>query len=335
MPSFLVVRLGALGDIVHALPLAAALREHWPGGTVDWVVERRHRALLDLVTGLDAVITFDSRALAASEGWIGVARRLRERHYDVVFDAQGLMKSAALARAAGGTRTIGFAREHLREPLARALYSEVVTPAGARHVVDKNLSLLGAVGVAPGRPAFPFREDPPGEAVLAAIGEAGRPFAVINPGGGWPNKRWPPERFGAVAASLRERHGLSSLVLWGPGDRTLADEVVAAAHGIARLAPPTSLPDVLALLRHASLVVSGDTGPLHLAAAVGTPVVGVYGPTDPARNGPWAADDVCVSRHDVCECFHLRRCRAARWCLDSVTPHEVAEAVERRLAVRA
>jgi len=332
MPSFLIVRLGALGDIVHALPLAAALRDHWPEARIDWVVEARHRALLDLVEGLDGVITFDSRAVVAGDGWVGIARQLRPRKYDVVLDAQGLIKSAAVARAAGGARTIGFAREHLREPLARALYSETVTPRSGTHVVHKNLALLRALGVEVQTPRFRLRHDPPSMRVRAAIGEVGGAFAVVNPGGGWPNKRWPADRFGAVAAAVRARAGLPALVLWGPDDRARANEVVAASQGAARLAPETSLADVVALVRAAALVVAGDTGPLHLAAAVGAPIVGIYGPTDPARNGPWSADDECVSRHAVCECYHLRRCRAARWCLDDVQPGEVVEAIGRRLA---
>jgi ADP-heptose:LPS heptosyltransferase len=124
---------------------------------------------------------------------------------------------------------------------------------------------------------------------------------------------------------------MSSIVLWGPGDERLADAVVEHARGAAVLAPRTSLADLLTLARAARLVVSGDTGPLHLATAIGTPVVGIYGPTDPARNGPLCDADVSVSRHEVCQCYHLRRCRAPAWCLGDVEMREVLEAVDRRL----
>ena len=120
------------------------------------------------------------------------------------------------------------------------------------------------------------------------------PFVVLNPGAAWPNKRWPPDRFGAVARWLRRVHGLSSVVTWGPGDETMAAAVVAGSAGAACLAPPTSIADLIAIVREAALMVSGDTGPMHLAAAVGTPIVGIYGPTDAARNGPWSVDDVTV-----------------------------------------
>jgi ADP-heptose:LPS heptosyltransferase len=164
----------------------------------------------------------------------------------------------------------------------------------------------------------------------------GAPFAVLNPGAAWPNKRWPADRFGALAQEIHRRHGWPSIVLWGPGEEALARAVVdaapsgAAAPGAA-LAPPTTLGDLLAVLAEAALVVSGDTGPLHLAAALGRPVVGLYGPTDPARNGPWAPDDVTVSRAAACRCAHQRQCHAPRWCLAGIAVHDVAAAVDRRL----
>ena len=138
----------------------------------------------------------------------------------------------------------------------------------------------------------------------------GGQFALLNPGAAWPNKRWPPLRLAGLATALRQRHGLMSVVLWGPGERELADAVVAGSLGAAVLSPPTSIADIVALARSASVMVSGDTGPTHLGAAVGTPMVGIYGPTRPERNGPWRPEDVTVSRAGVCRCHHLRRCRA-------------------------
>jgi lipopolysaccharide heptosyltransferase I len=173
----------------------------------------------------------------------------------------------------------------------------------------------------------------------AALGVAAdRPFAALNPGAAWPNKRWPADRFGALAQHLHARHGWPSIVTWGPGEEGLAAEVVATANAggapVAAAAPPTDLGELLALLAGAGLVVAGDTGPLHLAAALGTPVVGLYGPTDPARNGPWSPADVTVSRTAACHCPYERRCHAARWCLEDVPVDEVAAAVDRRLAAR-
>ena len=335
-PAYLIVRLGALGDIVHALPLAAALREAHPGARLDWLVDVRHKAILDHVAGLSRVIQVDTRRLRGATGLATVIPRLRAARYDVAIDAQGLIKSAALARVAGARHVIGFARPHLREPQASWAYHETVAPAGP-HVLDRTRALTRALGGGDGPPRFGL-QTPPGEAAAAARAlltvAAGAPFVVLNPGAAWPNKRWTEAGFAALARAIHARHGLPSTIVHGPDEHASAARIAALAGGppIAAPAPPTGLGELLAILADASLVVSGDTGPLHLAAALGRPVVGIYGPTDPARNGPWAADDVTVSRSAVCQCHHARRCRAARWCLEDVTVDEVAAAVDRRLA---
>ena len=332
MTRLLIVRLGALGDVVHALPVAAALRERWPDARIDWVVEARHAPLLDLVPAVSRRIVLEPRRLTGESGWTGVARALRAARYEAALDVQGLLKSALLARLSGAARVVGFASGHLREPAATALYTETVEPSPFRHVVDKNLGLLRALGITGASRRFPLTLPEPGPAIAEATASLGGPFVLLNGGAAWPNKRWPADRFGALARRLGERHALPSLVLWGPGEQELAASVVARADGHARPAPPTTLADVLLLARAARVMVSGDTGPLHLATAVGTPVVGIYGPTDPARNGPWADDDECVSRYPVCTCPFARRCRNPRWCLLDVSVEDVAAAAERRLA---
>jgi lipopolysaccharide heptosyltransferase I len=331
--AFLIVRLGALGDIVHALPLAAALRAAWPDARIDWLVDVKHRAILDHVGGVTTIVPVDTRRMGGDTGVVPVLRRLRAARYDVAVDAQGLLKSALLAYLAGAGRVVGLARGHLREPIASWAYDATVEPAGP-HVVDNALTLARAAGAAVGPPRFALQ--PPASDVVGRVRgvlgiAAGQPFALINPGAAWPNKRWPPERFGAVARHLRARHGWPSIVAWGPGEEDLARAVVAAADGAAALAPMTSLGELLAIVGAAAVVVSGDTGPLHLAAALGTPIVGIYGPTDPARNGPWSPADVTLSRNRACACHHQRRCTAAAWCLEGLGVDEVSAAVDRRL----
>jgi heptosyltransferase-1 len=193
--------------------------------------------------------------------------------------------------------------------------------------------LLRTLGVTADRVVFPLAEV--GSDALHEIrAEPGgdRPFALINPGAAWPNKRWPPDRYGEVAAFLSEVRHLRPIVLWGPGEEALAHAVVDASSGSARVAPPTALSDLVALSRAASLMVSGDTGPLHVAAAAGTPIVAVFGPTDPNRNGPWAPADVSVSRFGSCACHYERRCRQpSDWCLEDLPVSEVTAAIQQRL----
>ena len=326
----LVVRLGSLGDLVHALPAVAALRGRFPDADIDWVVDAPHRELLDLVPVLSRRYVWHRW-----QGLVSTLRQLRRRRYDIAYDLQGLIKSAALARGSGARRIVGFAPSALREPAAAWLYSERRDPGAVRHVIEKNLALVAPeVGVLGGAWAFPLLvgERPVVSAVRASLGEGSDRFVIVNPGASWETKRWPPNRFGAVAAFVRRVHHLRSVVVWGPGEEHLAADVIGHAGGAAVLAPPTSLADLLALCREAALVVSGDTGPLQLASAVGTPVVAIFGPTDPGRNGPWAAADRAVSRFTECRCHHRRRCRAARWCLSTISVDEVCRDVSVRLS---
>lgn len=333
MRAILIVRLGALGDIVHAVPVAAALRDRFPAARIDWVVDERHQDVLSLVPAVDRRIVLRSRSLPVGRRIARLRRALVGGAYDAAVDVQGLLKSAVVARLSGAPRVLGFAASRLREPPARFLYTESCDPGDAAHVIHMNLALARRLGAPTAGPRFPF--DVPASAALDAarrsLGGGGGRFAVINPGAAWPNKRWAPTRLGQVAGWLADARRLPSLVTWGPGDESPAAAVVAGSGGAARLAPPTGVPDLAAILAAAAVVVSGDTGPLHLAAALGTPVVGLHGPTDARRNGPWRPADVAVSRFADCRCRGRRRCRVARPCLDDVTVDEVTAALARRL----
>src|SRR5215471_4235956 len=326
--QILIVRLGALGDVVHTIPAAAALRRKFPDGRIDWLVDRKHREIVDLVTVVDRTIAINSTSMG---GWIEAVRTLRQTSYAAAIDLQGLLKSAVLARASGAEHVIGFSIWHLREKTARPFYSETADVGGG-HIIARNLDLLRAVDVESTEIEFPLRM--PDSDVLERLRERlpdERPFVRINPGAAWPNKRWPAERFGAVASFIRDEAGLTPVVVWGPGEETLARGVVRVSAGAAIEAPPTSVTDLVALTRAASLLISGDTGPLHVATAVGTPVVALFGPTDPARNGPYASEDVSVSRYDACDCHYERRCHQSAWCVADVSVAEVCAAVQRRL----
>ena len=349
MPSrILIVRLSALGDIVHAVPVLAALRRHDPAVEVDWLVEEGYAAVLDLVGGLRRRIIVraekegfpfpsgsgDSpRFSAGMMGYLRAVAFLRRQRYDAALDLQGLIKSAVWARASGARRVIGFARRHLREPQAAWLYHERVTPPHPAHVIHKNLALAAHLGAAARPVELPLRaEATPAVAAELARAVGGRHYAVLNPGAAWPNKRWPVDRFGALAQALHRRHGLVSIITWGPSERALAEALVAAADGAARISPPTGMGDLASVMHGASLVVSGDTGPLHIAAAVGAPLVGLYGPTWPERNGPWDPDDEVISRSEQCRCHHKRRCLIGAPCIETIAVDEVIAAADRRLA---
>ncbi len=348
MNRILIVRMSALGDIVHALPVLAALRRAWPAAKIDWIVDEAYAPILTLAEGLHQRVIVRAKTpgnpkkglpppgcvtFGGAMGYLNAVRHLRAQKYEAALDLQGLIKSAVWARLSGAARVIGFDRAHLREPMAAALYSETVAPREAPHVIQKNLSILQALGVPPATIELPLH--PQGAVAttgaIAAIGGA-KKYAVLNPGAAWPNKRWPAERFGEFAAQLRARTGLPSLVTWGPGERDLTERVIVASDGAAIAAPPTAIADLAVIMRDAALVVSGDTGPLHIAAAMGTPLVGLYGPTWPERNGPWHPDDQVISRAGGCVCHHKRQCLRGAPCINEIEVRDVLTAAERRLA---
>jgi heptosyltransferase I len=331
--SFLIIRLGSLGDVVHAIPFAAALRAQFPDARIDWMVDPRYLELIDMVPVLDRRVAVDTRSLLRTSErrrLFRVLAELRRVQYDVVFDLQGLLKSAVLARLVRGRRVVGLDRRHLREPAARLFYTSTVDPGPAEHVIDMNLALLSVVDGRERRARFPL-DIPPSATVDSVVQRFPEGYALINPGAAWPNKRWPAACFGAVAAALKDVYGKGSLVLWGPGEHALAQDVAAASGGAAEVSPPTTIQELAGIARAAHVMISGDTGPLHVAAAVGTPIVSLFGPTRPERNGPWALYDIAISRGDRCACHYERRCRRDLPCITSISVDEVLEAVARRL----
>lgn len=333
---FLIVRLGSLGDLVHAVPAVAALRAAYPDAQIDWLVEGAHAALLRHVPAISNVIVLKGRSVG---GWLATRAELRANRYDVAIDLQGLIKSAALSRLSGATRVLGFDTQALREPAARLFYTEQVNVGEGRHVIEKNSALVERVigdrraGDVPIAEAFALSPSPALETLRAA---GVHEFVLLNPGAAWPNKRWPVASFAAVARWVHATYAWTPVVLWGPGEETIADAIVAGAPGVAVRAPKTTFNDLLALARASRLVLSGDTGPLHLACAMQAPVVALFGPTTPARNGPWDDRDVSISRYDQCDCHYERACRRSvdQWCLGTITVDEVTAAITKRVDAR-
>lgn len=295
----LVVRLGAMGDILHALPAVTALRLAHPEWAIDWVIEPRWQALLLAEDSLGRVVSqplVDRVHFAPTKDWrmaplsektlreIKLLRRtLRAGGYDAVLDLQGAIRSAVIGRMAHCRRQIG--EEEPRERVARWLYSERVATQG-KHVIEKAVELAAAVAgdeLTPATPLLPT--DPVAEAWADQFLDASRPAVLINPGAGWGAKRWPVERYAAVAKELIAK-GFRVVVNAGPGELELAEAISRSSGGAATVLT-CSLNQLISLTRRIALVIAGDTGPLHLACALGRPVVGIYGPTDPSRNGPF------------------------------------------------
>jgi ADP-heptose:LPS heptosyltransferase len=230
---------------------------------------------------------------------------------------------------------VGYAGPWRREPASAVLIGDQSElPAGRRHVIDKNLALLGSLGIeATGLREFPL---PYSEEAAASVDARLRDletgdFALLNPAGGWASKLWPAERYGELARGL-SKLGLGSVVTWGPGEESLADRVVEASGGTAVRSFPTTLLDYLELARRSRLVVAADTGPLHLACAVGAPVVALFGPTDPDRNGPFDPADIVVRRTPPCAPCYSRTCARHAGIMSEIPVAEVLEAAEGRLA---
>ena len=342
----LVVRLGAMGDILHALPAVTALRQTHPAWVIDWVIEPAWCALLtancDPATPRGpAQPVIDHLHMASTKAWrhhplspdtrheISALRRiLRESHYDAVLDLQGAVRSAAVARMARTRRRIG--ESHPREWFARWCFTERIATRGA-HVIEQDLELAAAVAgddLSPVQPWLPV--DPSAEAWCDQVlpQSASQPAVLLNPGAGWGAKRWPVERYAAVAAAFAGR-GFRVLLNAGPGEEPLAEAIESLSAGAAQPLN-CSLAQLIALTRRVALMIAGDTGPLHLACALGRPVVGIYGPTDPARNGPFGTRSRVLrspdSRRD-----HSRRSEPEAGLL-TITPEAVLQAADELLA---
>jgi heptosyltransferase-1 len=309
-----VVKLSSLGDVVHALPSAHALRVWWPRAEVTWVVERREQAILAGNPDLDHVVAVDTRLWRREMRWPGGAaavavklrglvRRLRAGRFDVAVDLQGLWKSGVITALTGAPIRAGLAPGHCRER-ANACFTNrrVVPPPHAPHVVEQYLAVVGGLGVdlaAIGPPAFPIQADAAAERSVERWSEEegvkkDTPVVLLNPGSGGDGKRWAVEAFRRLGDELGVRLGARVAVAWGPGEEPLARAIAHGTRTGALVAPPTTIPEMVALFRRACLVVGGDTGPVHVAAALGVPTVGLYGPTSARRNGPYGPRTACV-----------------------------------------
>ncbi len=282
----LIVRLSAIGDAIHGLPVLCALRRALPEAFIGWVAEGAAGQILEGHGALNALIRVPRRFWKSPGEIIRMTRQLRKLKFDTTIDLQCLTKSAITAWLSGAARRIGLAGEDGRE-LSRWFNNELVEAHGT-HVIEHYLSLLRPLGIESPKIEFNLPERVADaefvDRFLQENGLAGRRFAVLNPGAGWPSKIWPAERYGELARHLYQAHGVASVAVWGlPSEIPLAETIVATSGGHAQLAPPTTMLQLAALSRRAALFVGSDTGPMHLAVAVGTPTISMHGPS----RGDW------------------------------------------------
>jgi heptosyltransferase-1 len=282
---FLVVRLGSLGDIVHTFPAVAGLRESFPNAEIVWLTHPRWKPLVQSSSLATEIWAVETRSFASLREML---RRIRVHRFETAIDYQGLWKSAAFSFLGGITRRIGFSSETIREYGVPILYTDRVRTTQA-HIADQNGELSQRAGARHGTADVKLSV-PPGEESeflqhLRGLGVDR--YVALSPGGGWRSKCWTPERFGALCKMIQDALGLRCIINHGPGEESLAAAVRDASGDAAPILYNGELGQLMALLHNALCIVGGDTGPLHLAVTLGTPSVALFGPTDPARNGPY------------------------------------------------
>lgn len=324
--------MSAIGDVLHGVPVLCALREALPEAYIAWVVEGRNGELLRGHPALDELVVVPRHWLESPAKAWQVRKQLRALRCNIAIDLQGLTKSAVASWLSGARRRIGFDGPDGRE-LSRWLNNERVLPHKT-HVIDRNLELLQALDIASPRVRFDLPEVPAAAATAAAMIQQlglGQGFAIINPGAGWPSKIWPRERFAAVAQHLGRTRRLPSLVVWaGDAERQMAEYITAHAGSSALLAPPTSLQELAAIVRRANLFISADTGPLHLAVAVGTCSVGLFGPVPAQRNGPYGSQHIALQQMQLTGTNRERR-TASSAAMEEIRVEHVCDACDQVL----
>jgi heptosyltransferase-1 len=284
-PKFLIVRLSSLGDIVHTFPAVAGLRETFPTAQITWVTHPRWKLLVESSGLATEVWPVENRSLASLREVIG---RIKKNKFSTAIDYQGLWKSAALAFLGNAPRRIGFSSETIREYGVPILYTDRVRCTEI-HIADQNGELSRRAGAHKGTAEATLVVPPSAELTVREYlhGQSVKRYVALSPGGGWRSKCWPPDRFGVLCRKIRESLGISCIINYGPGEEDLAKNACGASGDPEPLLYNGELGPLMALLRNATCIVGGDTGPLHLAVALGTPAVALFGPTDPARNGPY------------------------------------------------
>ncbi|MEM8680330.1 MAG: glycosyltransferase family 9 protein [Planctomycetota bacterium] len=331
----LITRLSHIGDCVLTLPLACSLKAQFPRATIAWVTERPNEQLLQGHPAIDELVVLP-------KGWFRkwstireTRARLRALDCQVSIDPQGLTKSSVLGWLSGAPKRIGFESPHGRE--LSTMFNTDRVRAARTHLVDRSLELLFPLGFSHDQVKFALQAKPASRAFASDFIKANHlacGYAIINPGASWPSKLWPPRRFGQVARQLGQVHQVPTVVTWsGEEERRWAEEIAARSGGHAVLAPATSLNQLLAILEQGLFYIGSDTGPTHMAAAVGTPCIVLHGPTKPECSGAYGKPHVALQAYYHEGSSRARR-RADNTAMKAIEVETVWRAAERVLAQR-
>ena len=335
MQNILVVKLSAIGDVIHALPVSYAIKESFPDAHLTWVVEPPAYDLLTMDSCVDEIITFHKKEFKSIGGFLTnygpLKRQIQRRNYDAVLDLQGLFKSAAIARLAKAPVKLGMC--NMRE-LSDRISRPVIGPHANGHIVERYLDVARALGCRVDQVVFPLTV-PEREADLTrrifsqAGGNMGNPYVVFAIGANWPNKRWPIEYFAELSDWLYAQRLIPVIVGGGAVDEQRAAELCAAAEiPPINLVGRTNFKQLTCVLQHAQLTIGGDTGPVHLSAGVGTKTIMVMGPTDANRNGPYGQLENAIEVERSCKYCWNRACPKGLDCLADITVQQVRAKVE-------
>lgn len=327
--NILIIKLSAIGDVIHALPVASALKKDNPEAKITWIVEKPAYDLLTNNKYIDEIIVFDKKQYKSITGLLKngfqLARDLRRRKFDLVLDLQGLFKSAAIAFLSGGKEKLVYC--NARE-LSHLISKRVEGRHADGHVVDRYLDVVESLGIKVQSPCFEIKfteqEASTAQAVLFEAGlDAAKPYAVLAPGTNWPNKCWPAINFAKLADEFFAG-GITPVIVGGSKDLGRYDDIAKNARvPLVNLINKTSLKQLAVIIKHARVFVGGDTGPMHLAAAVGTPVIALFGPTDPKRNGPYGNRHRILITPWECRGCWKRKCLKNIDCLAAISPEAV------------
>ncbi len=340
--KFLLIKVSSLGDVLHALPALALLRANHPSAFIAWLVEEPYKGLLYNNPDIDEVITIRTRywrknwTLKTLSEIRDAIARLRKHRFDVAFDLQGLIKTGLIAFLSGAALRLGLNRKNCREPLNALFTNKKASFVGkGTNIVDINLNLIRLAGGDEPVPQ-PHRLEVPEEIQVKVDGFfrenpalSAKPIVAINPGAGFPTKLWKMDRFANLADRIAREQGLNILLAWGPDEKPMAEKIADLMTEKSWIAPKTSIQESIALFRPAVLMISCDSGPLHLCAAMGIPTVSIFGPTDPARNGPYGSNHQVVCKEQPCSFCWKKSCGIETHdCMEQIEVDEVFQAVK-------